>query len=197
MLQHILISYEGKAWPPVQSVFKDAKVLALDTPSKLPRDAVVWFKSQQHHPLQPQIDLLIKNYQPKRFVVLSNRPNAKEAAYSLSKGARAYTNAHAGPKTIKQICDVIASGNVWLGQSMMQNFIKMVNEKKPPPNDHWQDDLTRREVDVAELLRQGLSNKLIARQLNITERTVKAHISSLFEKKNVHDRLHLVLELSK
>ncbi len=53
--------------------------------------------------------------------------------------------------------------------------------------------LTGREVEVARAVARGSSNKEIARQLGITERTVKAHIGSVFQKLNARDRLHLAL----
>jgi len=81
---------------------------------------------------------------------------------------------------------------------MMQSFVKIVNQKQPTgENTAWHEGLTQREVEVATLLKQGLSNKLIARELNITERTVKAHIAAIFQKKGVKDRLHLALLLAK
>jgi len=198
MPKHILITYEGKNWTPIQSVFKEVTVKTLGVKTKLPADTIVWFKAHMEYPFAKQIDTLIENYHPQRFVVMSNQPNTKEAVYAMAKGARAYVNAHAGQATIQQIFDVIKAGNVWLGQSMMQSFVKIVNEKKPEPKKtSWQKGLTKREIQVAECLKQGLNNKLIARKLGITERTVKAHISSIFQKKRVSDRLHLALKLSK
>jgi DNA-binding NarL/FixJ family response regulator len=56
--------------------------------------------------------------------------------------------------------------------------------------------LTSREKAVAELVAAGKSNKEVARDLDITERTVKAHLSAAFEKLQVRDRLQLVLLFS-
>jgi DNA-binding NarL/FixJ family response regulator len=56
--------------------------------------------------------------------------------------------------------------------------------------------LTSREKAVAELVAAGKSNKEVARDLDITERTVKAHLGSAFEKLQVRDRLQLVLMFS-
>ena len=53
--------------------------------------------------------------------------------------------------------------------------------------------LTPREGQIAELVASGASNKLIARQLDITDRTVKAHLSAIFQKLGVSDRLQLAL----
>jgi DNA-binding NarL/FixJ family response regulator len=53
--------------------------------------------------------------------------------------------------------------------------------------------LTAREQETAALLARGASNKEIARQLDITERTVKAHVGAMLEKLGVRDRLRLSL----
>lgn len=50
------------------------------------------------------------------------------------------------------------------------------------------DDLTRRELDVLKLLAEGMFNKEIALKLNISERTVKNHVSNIFKKIDVADR---------
>jgi RNA polymerase sigma factor (sigma-70 family) len=55
--------------------------------------------------------------------------------------------------------------------------------------------LTERERGVAEAVASGLSNKEVARRLGITERTVKAHLSSAFRKLGVRDRMQLVVRL--
>jgi DNA-binding NarL/FixJ family response regulator len=56
--------------------------------------------------------------------------------------------------------------------------------------------LTKREQEVATEASKGLSNKEIARILSITERTVKAHLASIFERLGAKDRLQLALMLN-
>ncbi|OLP17229.1 hypothetical protein BST81_17970, partial [Leptolyngbya sp. 'hensonii'] len=60
----------------------------------------------------------------------------------------------------------------------------------PPPAAHQ--NLTSREVEVLEMLAIGLGNKTIAKQLQISEHTVKFHISSLFSKLHVSNRTEAV-----
>jgi len=55
--------------------------------------------------------------------------------------------------------------------------------------------LSEREIEVAKLIAMGDSNKVIARKLNITERTVKSHVSTIFTKLDVKDRLKLAYYL--
>ena len=59
----------------------------------------------------------------------------------------------------------------------------------------WRQALTQREVEIATLAAHGASNLSIASQCGITERTVKAHLSAVFEKLNVTDRLQLALRV--
>lgn len=54
-------------------------------------------------------------------------------------------------------------------------------------------DLTQRESEVLVLVRQGFANKQIARRMGITERTVKAHLTSAFQRIGVHDRTQAAL----
>ena len=56
--------------------------------------------------------------------------------------------------------------------------------------------LTPREIQVAEMVHRGGNNKSIARTLDISERTVKAHLSAIFRKLDIENRLHLALFFS-
>jgi len=58
-------------------------------------------------------------------------------------------------------------------------------------------ELSTRELDVIQFLSQGLSNKHIARQLEITERTVKFHCSNLYQKLGVNNRFELIANVYK
>ena len=57
--------------------------------------------------------------------------------------------------------------------------------------------LTKREREIAELVAQGQSNLEVAANLDITERTVKAHLSSIYEKTKTGSRLNLALLINR
>jgi DNA-binding NarL/FixJ family response regulator len=61
-----------------------------------------------------------------------------------------------------------------------------------PPEDILVDELTEREIEVLELLAEGLANKQIAYQLEISEHTVKFHVSSIYTKLGVSNRTEAV-----
>lgn len=63
----------------------------------------------------------------------------------------------------------------------------------PPPGDTLIEPLTPRESDVLQLLAQGLTNKAIAQQLNITTHTVKFHVNAIMGKLNAQSRTEAVI----
>lgn len=81
--------------------------------------------------------------------------------------------------------------SVYIGESFIQpDLIPVLNQKlmNKCAEDEQLEKLTKREVEVLILLSEGLFNKEIAYKLNISERTVKNHISNIFKKINVSDR---------
>ena len=142
------------------------------------------------------------------LIVLSDMPNDDEAMQAFSSAARAYCNSHAAAEVLQQIAVVVEQGGLWIGESLMSRLLVGINQVTPSATQteantqasasdsaKWQDKLTEREIEVAAAIAAGASNKEVARQLAITERTVKAHVSGLFTKLNVQDRLQLALKI--
>lgn len=80
---------------------------------------------------------------------------------------------------------------VYLGESFIQpDLIPILNQRllNKEEKDEQLEKLTKREIEVLILLSEGLFNKEIAYKLNISERTVKNHISNIFKKIDVSDR---------
>ena len=202
---HLLISDEGVTLPIWQRVFKDGRVSALT--NELSQDAIelVWFKLSLHQPISSQLDWITKNYGHHKIVILTNIPRFDEAMLCLGAGVRGYVNTHAGPNTLQQIADVVLEGGIWLGADLMQALISRVQKTdkenqaealQEATDEAWAGKLTKRELDVAKLIAEGASNKLVARELDISERTVKAHVTAIFTKLGVSDRLKLALLLT-
>lgn len=161
---------------------------------------VIWLKLDGFESAKPQIEWVIGAYPQQAFVVMSNIPLVKEALLALSLGAKAYVNCYAGPNTLKQIAKIVADGGIWIDQDLMQLITLAAGKSEAadgPPTFAWREKLSHREIEVAEAIEKGASNKVIARLLNISERTVKAHVTSIFEKLGVKDRLNLVLLITK
>lgn len=121
-----------------------------------------------------------------------------EARKALEAGASGYVHYLAVPSVLEQIAQSVAVGGVWLGADLMRQLILGAQRLAPvvalPSADL--ELLTSRERAVAKLVAAGKTNKEVARELDITERTVKAHLGASFEKLGVRDRLQLALVLS-
>ncbi len=98
---------------------------------------------------------------------------------------------------LEQVNQVVQVGGLWLGADLMRQLVSATaNILKPTTASPKLDSLTLREKSVAEAVAAGKTNKEVARELDITERTVKAHLGSVFDKLKVRDRLQLVLVMS-
>ncbi len=94
-------------------------------------------------------------------------------------------------KTTDSIALRKAIHSVYNGEMYIEPELKSVLNETMSIRDTAVDrlnDLTRREIDVLKLLAEGLFNKEIASRLNISERTVKNHVSNIFKKISVSDR---------
>jgi DNA-binding NarL/FixJ family response regulator len=127
-----------------------------------------------------------------RLIALSNVPDDEEGAKVLEAGAAGYTSALATPELLRQIADVVDKGGLWVGPELMQRLLgALANLSRRTVTPPGLDRLSSREREVALAIARGESNKEVANQLGITERTVKAHLSAAFEQLGVRDRLQL------
>lgn len=153
----------------------------------------------RQHWMQGAVQRIGQYYPNAKIVVLANAPDQAEALYALSLGAVGYSHAYASADALKEIKTVIEHGGLWLGNNLLQKLIEVSTKLTSTNSQHVESllsQLTQREREVAVQAAKGLSNKEIARVLSITERTVKAHLASIFERLNVKDRLHLALMLN-
>lgn len=132
------------------------------------------------------------------LIALSDAPSDEQGMAALGAGVAGYCNGHAAPAVLQQVAVTIANGGIWLGQSLLNRMIKNMAQLAarkftPPSAADWGKNLTEREIAVAQAVATGAHNKEIAGQMNITERTVKAHLGAAFEKLGVRDRLQLTL----
>ncbi|MEA1914979.1 MAG: response regulator transcription factor, partial [Campylobacterota bacterium] len=136
--------------------------------------------------------LLQENFLDFSLIALRNTTNNIEGCSVLKKGYKAYINSISNFKIIQDAIDAVKNGNIWVYPELMQFLISSV-----PLNDPQQNKLLNtisvKELEILELVAQGLSNTKIAQMLNLAEVTVKKHISALFKKLNVKDRLSLAL----
>ncbi|WP_345977944.1 response regulator transcription factor [Sulfurimonas sp. HSL3-7] len=139
---------------------------------------------------------LLMHYPSAKVFVLSPMPNFTEGVTLLQQGVRGYGNSYMQKTHFCQAVATIENDAIWIYPELMQELI-LQGSKAVISNEDVLESLSVRERDVAKELEKGLSNKEIALALAITERTVKAHLSSIYEKLGVSDRLALAVLLRK
>ena len=134
-------------------------------------------------------------YPDVKILVLSANPNFNEGMTLLQKGVRGYGNLYMQKVHLLQALSTIKNNAVWLYPELMQSLILLGTNAVV--NEGALETLSTREREVAKEIEKGASNKEIASALGITERTVKAHLSHVYEKLGVSDRLALAMLLRK
>ncbi|OWY41118.1 helix-turn-helix transcriptional regulator [Xenophilus sp. AP218F] len=133
-----------------------------------------------------------------RVVALSSVPDDAEGMAWLQRGAVGYAHAYSTGETLRQVDAAVAAGGAWLGRSLLLRMCRSFGGLVPPAAQAgWRRRVSAREAEVIDSLKKGLSNKEIARELDIAERTVKAHLTAIFQKFEVEDRLQLLLKLTR
>ena len=203
-IKHVFVTSRSEALPRWIEAFPGA-VLAL--PGKIPRlpanDVLVWFEIRAGLDAETEIKRLREAIGTRPLIILSAMPNDDEAIRTFAWGAKGYCNAHSSAGNLKLVANVVLQGGLWLGDSLLQRLINAtarpaVLASAPAAGSAAATaKLSGRETEVARAVAAGAQNKEIARQMNITERTVKAHISSIFDKLNIRDRLQLAILLNR
>lgn len=134
------------------------------------------------------------------IMLLTSTPNDREGLAALKGGARGYCSSETDPALLKKAVTVVLKGEIWVARNVYAPLLEELTSlterrhKEFPPNlDTRLDRLTPREREIAQLIGGGASNKEIAGRLNITEATVKAHLTAIFRKLGLSDRLGLAL----
>jgi len=133
-----------------------------------------------------------------RVVVLRPAPAEHEAFALLSLGVSGYCHLAAAPGQLKEIAGVVEEGGIWMPPDLLRRLVGLSRRVVAPvPRDAaGVSSLTEKEFAVASLVGGGASNREIAEHLAMSERTVKSHLSSIFRKMDVRDRVQLALAMN-
>ncbi|HYT30017.1 MAG TPA: response regulator transcription factor [Actinomycetota bacterium] len=126
-------------------------------------------------------------------IIVTNYDNPEYVKAAMAQGAAGYLLKDATPGDLSQAITVAISG---AGNVMSARAVRNLFEESATGNGHadrsgqrsQEAGLTRRETDILELLAVGHSNREISRRLFLSEKTVKAHLASVFRKLGVTNR---------
>ena len=126
-----------------------------------------------------------------RLIVIGPENDDNLVLESIMAGARAYLDLKASPRIVHQAVEAVTSGSIWAPRRLLSKLIDRLLKVPDSSLTNGNPHLTGRERQVLDLLLTARSNREIARQLGIEERTVKAHVGHLMRKTGADNRIEL------
>jgi DNA-binding NarL/FixJ family response regulator len=110
---------------------------------------------------------------------------------SIVAGARAFLDLTAAPDVVRKAVEVVTSGSIWAPRRLLSKLIDRLLKVPDSAPQAPGPQLTSREQQVLALILMARSNREIAEQLGIEERTVKAYVGRLMRKTGADNRIKL------
>ncbi len=134
---------------------------------------------------------------PKNIIVLERTPEIITGKMLIYKGVKAYGNSKMLLHHYNQMIQTVNNNQVWTYPQLTAALAKGISSPliNKDAKKLIKKRLSSKEQEVIYLILNGFTNDVIAEKLEITIRTVKAHVSSIFSKLHVNDRVSLVLLL--
>jgi two-component system nitrate/nitrite response regulator NarL len=146
---------------------------------------------------------LIQEFSTKgaRVLVLTGVREKEQHQLCLRLGATGLISKEEGRNVLLKAIEKVHRGEIWFDRTMMSDVLSKVlkqkNAKDSDPDAAKIASLTDRELQVIKLVSEGRKNKQIAERLFISDTTVRHHLTSIFSKLGVSDRLELVIQAYK
>ena len=121
--------------------------------------------------------------------------SSNEQIELLKQGARGYFDTSLSLDTLSEAIQCVLHGEVWIERHVISGLIDELTHLPEISVEQRQavSTLSPKELEVAQRVSHGATNKMIAQNMTITERTVKAHLTTIFQKMGLADRLSLAI----
>ena len=131
-----------------------------------------------------------RSMRPKiRLLVIGGADEPGFIEQAIAAGARGVLSFSASADEVRMAVEVVSDGSVWAPRKILSRLLDRATDAPPPAAAEVH--LTRRELEVLDLLLLGLSNREIAHALEVEQATVKAHLGRLMRKAGVTNRTAL------
>lgn len=149
-----------------------------------------------------EVSRVIKRRQPQTaIIILSVYEDDEQLFNAIRAGAAAYSPKDISPEQLVEIVRQVARGNYIINENVLSKPVvarRVLNQfRELATTENEQEPifapLTNREVEILDCIARGNSNKEIARNLSISDQTVKNHITSILKKLNANDRTQAVI----
>ncbi len=115
---------------------------------------------------------------------------------AITAGARAYLDPSCGPQVVRQAMEVVIEGSIWAPRRLISKLLDGFMSQSVPMMEPAAPTFSPRERQVLDLIMNACSNREIADELGIEERTVKAYVASLMRKTGVDNRVSLSVRVT-
>jgi DNA-binding NarL/FixJ family response regulator len=128
-----------------------------------------------------------------RMIVIGPDGNDDIVMDAIIAGARAYLDPSASPRMVRQAIEAVLEGSIWAPRKLLSKLIDRLLHQETAGKSAARLHLTPREQQVLDLILLARSNREIALELGIEERTVKTHVGKLMRKTGAENRIELSL----
>lgn len=134
---------------------------------------------------------IIAEHPQTKILILTTFETDSYVLQALRAGASGYVLKDSQVQAIVSSIVAVMSGERVMASAVANRVIDMLSGTSTPKE--FYDGLTAREVEILKLIAIGQANKQIARRLDISEKTVRNHVSNMYEKLQIYDRSQAVL----
>jgi DNA-binding NarL/FixJ family response regulator len=134
---------------------------------------------------------IVAQYPSVKVLLLTSFEADNHVIQALKAGASGYILKDSRPESIVSSLLAVMSGERVMASAVANRVLEMLTGTTTPKE--FYDGLTGREIEILKLLAGGMANKQIAFKLKISEKTVRNHVSNMYEKLNIYDRSQAVL----
>lgn len=131
-----------------------------------------------------------------KIILLADACTEHAVAHVLQKGARGILSMRASPQDCLRAIRAVSEGEIWIGRKQLASILGDILtqlEGADYVSVKSADVLSERELEIADAVRLGMTNKEIARKLRISNTTVKTHLENIFHKLHVTRRVQLAI----
>jgi two-component system, NarL family, nitrate/nitrite response regulator NarL len=131
-----------------------------------------------------------------RTVVLTAAIEKAQIAQAIQLGARGVVLKESATELLLRCINTVMAGRYWVGHEVVSSLVEALRDLLPSSDEPDRQNhfgITRREMEVISAIVSGYTNKDIAQKFSLSEQTVKHHLTNIFDKVGVSNRLELAL----
>jgi DNA-binding NarL/FixJ family response regulator len=139
------------------------------------------------------LEALALRNSPVRVVLLTAYADSQQVLDALRLGVRGLVLKESATEMLYKCINAVMKGEYWFGHDQVPALVDALRQMSAPPARPPVETLTTRETDIIRAIVDGATNRDVARQLGVTEQTIKNHLSHIYDKLGVSNRLELAL----